>query len=167
MVQFRWIENSGNIGQLMKIPTLWKFFSPLKWILKKRMVDNGIGKHTPTEIYQMTEDDLHTLSNILGSKKYFGGDEPCEDDCAIFGGVAQCVWGMPGSSFERLVNGTDKHSFIQHSRHFLFSIMLCMFFSLANWLILKYSLFRWIKQLEAVLWQNETALLAGLGKLSG
>ncbi|CAL8129963.1 unnamed protein product [Orchesella dallaii] len=110
IVQYRWIENATTIGTLMKIPSIFKLLIPFRSNqIKQKMVDQGIGKHTPTEIYQMTEADLHTVSDALGSKKFFGGEEPCEDDCAIFGGVAQALWGMPGSSFERLCSGELKN----------------------------------------------------------
>ncbi|CAL8068941.1 unnamed protein product [Orchesella dallaii] len=110
LIQYRFIDNVKAVPQLMKIPAMFKLLLPLQsWRLKQRMIDNGIGKHTPTEIYQMTEADLHTVSGVLGSKKFFGGDEPCEDDCAIFGCVAQAVWGLPGSSFERLCHGELKN----------------------------------------------------------
>lgn len=82
------------------------------------MVNNGIGKHVPTEIYEMTEDDLQTLSSVLGNKKFFGGDEPCEDDCAIFGGIAQALWAAPGSPFERLMLGNNQlHKFLNKTNN--------------------------------------------------
>ncbi|ODM88186.1 hypothetical protein Ocin01_18495 [Orchesella cincta] len=110
IVQYRWIENANTISRLMKIPTIFKLLIPFRsHQIKQTMISQGIGKHTPTEIYQMTEADLHTVSALLGSKKFFGGDEPCEDDCAIFGGLSQAVWGMPGSSFEKLCNGELKN----------------------------------------------------------
>jgi hypothetical protein len=106
IIHYRMVENASGITQLIKLPTPFKFLMPLmKWQVKKRLDSNGMGKHTPTEIYQMTEDDLHTVSTLLGNKKFFGGDEPCEDDCGVFGCLAQAVWGAPGSTFERLVNG--------------------------------------------------------------
>jgi len=106
LVYFRMIENIGKVTDLLHIPTAFKLFLPLmRWNIKKRLDSNGIGKHTPTEIYQMTEDDLRTVSSLLGKKKFFGGDDPCEDDCGVFGCVAQAVWALPGSTYERLVNG--------------------------------------------------------------
>ena len=31
-----------------------------------------------------------------GSKKYLMGDQPCEQDCAIFGQLSQLYWQLPG-----------------------------------------------------------------------
>lgn len=113
MVHYRFLDNPSSLPNLMNIPTLFKIiFLPLMGMrIKKRLESNGIGLHTPTEIYQMTEQDLRTVSTLLGNKKFFGGDEPCEDDCAVFGMIGQAVWGLPGSNFERLVNGNSKIKF--------------------------------------------------------
>jgi len=106
-VQYRFMENFAGFSQLFKMPTMVKLVvAPmLRCRIKKRMDSNGMGKHTPTEIYQMTQDDLRTVATLLGKKKFLGGDEPCEDDCGVFGMIAQTVWGFPGSTFERLVHG--------------------------------------------------------------
>jgi hypothetical protein len=49
--------------------------------------------------------DLRSLSIFLGKKKYLLGDEPCEDDAAVFGELAQVLWCMPDSPYERALNG--------------------------------------------------------------
>lgn len=106
MSQYRWIDSTDSVLQITKVTPLFKFAFPYFTYQKRsRMVANGIGLHTPTEIYQITEDHLRTASTILGSKKFFGGDFACEEDCSIFGFVAQAVWALPGSSFEKLVEG--------------------------------------------------------------
>lgn len=101
------MENFSSFSTYVKMPKIINFMptSLVTYMMKKRMDANGIGLHTPTEIYEMTENDLRTVSRLLGTKKFFGGDTPCEDDAAIFGQVAQCVWAAYGSSFERLING--------------------------------------------------------------
>lgn len=88
------------------MPTIFKYTSFLiANQTKSRMEQNGIGMHTPTEINHMTEQDIRTVSTVLGSKKFLGGDVPCEEDCSVFGVLAQVLWAAPGSSFERLING--------------------------------------------------------------
>lgn len=69
----------------------------------------GIGRHSEEQITQIICDDLRALSKYLGSKKFILGEEPCEDDCAIFGELAQALWCMPGSPYEKLVNGTIQY----------------------------------------------------------
>lgn len=92
--------------ELIKLPQIFMLLLPLiKPQVMGKLKQIGIGNHTPEEIYQLTEDDIRSVSLILGNKKYIIGDEPCEDDCAIFGMLGQVVFGAPGSSYERLVNG--------------------------------------------------------------
>lgn len=108
-MQFRFVENSDKLGQLMKVPVWIKFYLPIALFLAKRkMRSQGIGLHTPTEIYDMTGEDFRTVSGLLGERKFFGGEEPCEEDCGIFGFVAQAVWGFPGSPFEKIVKGGER-----------------------------------------------------------
>ncbi|CAL8096534.1 unnamed protein product [Orchesella dallaii] len=65
----------------------------------------GLARHSEDEIVQIISNDLQVLSKLLGNKKFMLGDEPCEDDCAIFGELAQALWCMPGSPYEKLLNG--------------------------------------------------------------
>lgn len=109
MGYYRLVENISNFGQLMKIPlpaigkVLMMPYHKCKTL--KRLEAIGIGLHSRSEIYQITEDSLRALSHILGNKKFICGDEPCEEDAAIFGIVSQNVWAMHGSSYEKLVHG--------------------------------------------------------------
>lgn len=72
--------------------------------MMKRLTALGVTAHTATEIYQITNDDLRAVSKLLGRKKFILGDEACEDDAAIFGVLAECLWGSPGSLMEKLMN---------------------------------------------------------------
>ncbi|KAK7073891.1 hypothetical protein SK128_011751 [Halocaridina rubra] len=71
--------------------------------IKKRSINQGVGVHSPEEIYQMAKKSCGTLSTILGDSPYFGGDQPSTADCAIFGQLAQLMWNAPGSQYEALV----------------------------------------------------------------
>lgn len=89
-------------------PILLKLFMKLyatKLILGYSWIQ-GIARHSEEQVTQIISDDLRALSRILGNKKFLLGDEPCEDDCAIFGELAQALWCMPGSPYDKLVNGT-------------------------------------------------------------
>jgi len=74
------------------------------FILRRRSYAHGIGLHTEKEIVEFIKSDMRTVSQILGNKKYILGDEPCENDCAIFGIMAQFVWGLPGSPYEKFLH---------------------------------------------------------------
>lgn len=40
------------------------------------------------------------------------GDKSTELDCALFGMLAQCVWNMPGSPMEQLINSEKRSLFM-------------------------------------------------------
>ncbi|MBE7636109.1 glutathione S-transferase family protein [Sneathiella sp. P13V-1] len=52
----------------------------------------GIARHTRDEIYQMAEDDLNTLSTILGEGTYFLGDSPTLTDASAYGLLANILY---------------------------------------------------------------------------
>ncbi|ODM91668.1 hypothetical protein Ocin01_15015 [Orchesella cincta] len=76
--------------------------------LKQRMVNQSIGKHTPTEIYQMTEADLHTASAVLGTKNSLVEMSHVRKT-VLFWLCRTSYMGSPGSSFERLCEGELKN----------------------------------------------------------
>jgi len=80
-------------------------FYYMRHILKKRFWDQGIGRHSHEEVTQIMTKKLKTVSTLLGNQKFFGGDEICEDDCGIFAVLAQCLWGLPDSPYEKQMNG--------------------------------------------------------------
>ncbi|KAK6167487.1 hypothetical protein SNE40_021503 [Patella caerulea] len=78
--------------------------SIILWIFERKARSvchaQGQGRHTRTETIQLIEDDLRFISNFIGNKKYFLGDNPTETDCAIFGQLCQFVWQTPDSPME-------------------------------------------------------------------
>lgn len=112
IARYRLIDGVKHFPSLFSSPPIIpKAVLPflLSLYITPKLNDNGIGRHLPSEIYQMTEDDLRTASIVLGDKKYFGGDEqPCEEDSSLFGFIAQVMWGLPESSFEKLLHGEYK-----------------------------------------------------------
>merc|ERR1711915_984186 len=57
----------------------------------KRVRSNGMGVHTAEEIENFGKKDLQTLSEMLGDKEFFFGDEPAMLDLVVFSHVAQLV----------------------------------------------------------------------------
>jgi len=109
-VLYRMIFGLSTFTQVMNIPVpLWVIQLVIGRRWKKYSYAQGIGRHTKEEIYETTTDALRSVSKILGNKKFILGDEPCEDDCAIFGMLAQCIWGLPHSPYEQLSNGELKN----------------------------------------------------------
>merc|ERR1719166_121162 len=57
----------------------------------KRVRSNGMGVHNAEEIEAFGKKDLQTLSEMLGDKEFFFGDEPAMLDLVVFSHVAQLV----------------------------------------------------------------------------
>jgi hypothetical protein len=111
MALYRFIYGSfanfvAIMGSRAPVWRLWLFKTFASLALPGRAKGQGIGLHSQQEVEQLTLDDLKNLSIILGQKKFILGDEPCEDDCAVFGQLSQAMWGTPGSVYERALNGT-------------------------------------------------------------
>lgn len=101
-----WSKGYGPTKVFRLFPDWMMFlFKPImiSWI-KAACWTHGIGRHSEEDIVHMASDDLRAVSRILGNKKFILGDEPCEDDCAIFGELSQAMWCMPGSPYEKLLN---------------------------------------------------------------
>lgn len=59
----------------------------------------GTGRHSYDEVVAIMNESGEALSKILGNKKFILGDEPCEDDAAVFGLLAQGLYSSPGAPF--------------------------------------------------------------------
>merc|ERR1719373_466126 len=57
----------------------------------KKVRSNGMGVHTAEEIENFGKKDLQTLSEMLGEKEFFFGDEPAMLDLVVFSHVGQLV----------------------------------------------------------------------------
>merc|ERR1719499_2728560 len=57
----------------------------------KKVRSNGMGVHTAEEIENFGKKDLQTLSERLGDKEFFFGDEPAMLDLVVYSHVAQLV----------------------------------------------------------------------------
>jgi len=105
MMLERFIVNPKLAFAVMEFPLVVKIVRPIiNSVIVKRAKSQGLGHHSQTELATLMRNDLHALSNYLGEKPYFGGETPCEADCALFGSLAQAMWCLPGTWFERLVH---------------------------------------------------------------
>jgi len=57
----------------------------------KKVKAHGLGVHTAEEIEQFGKNDLLVLSEMLGDKEFFFGDEPAMLDMVVFSHVSQLV----------------------------------------------------------------------------
>ena len=73
-----------------QIALAFKNFQSESYMSKSKI--HGIGRHSMEEFTEFAAQDLKALSNILGDKKFFNGDEPTNIDCAMFGHLVQFVY---------------------------------------------------------------------------
>jgi len=71
--------------------------------IKQGIKYQGLGLHSTSDMHRLVQEDLRTVSSILGKNKFISGNELGEDDCAVFGFLAQALWGIPGSPYEQLI----------------------------------------------------------------
>merc|ERR1719391_1611448 len=57
----------------------------------KKVKAHGLGVHTAEEIEQFGKKDLQALSEMLGDKEFFFGDDPAMLDLVVYSHVAQLV----------------------------------------------------------------------------
>lgn len=57
--------------------------------IKKTLWEHGIGRFTDDEKMQILRENLTSISNYLGDKKYFFGNQPTTIDCVLFGVLSQ------------------------------------------------------------------------------
>lgn len=89
------------------------------YIANRRAVAQGIGLHSKEQIEEFVTKNLRAVSTLLGNKTFILGEKPCQDDCAVFGQLAQAMWGLPNLNYERLVQSKDRtYSFVQNSFHY-------------------------------------------------
>ena len=62
----------------------------------------GIGRHTESEIWEMSFKDLNAISQLLGTKQFLFGSSPTTVDCMLFGHLAQFLFidiGFPQKTY--------------------------------------------------------------------
>jgi len=89
----------------------------------QRSKSQGIGLHSRQDVEKLTVKDLRHLSAMMGSNKFLLGDEPSEYDCSIFGQLSQCMWGLPGSVYEKILNGNSNLKYLTNIIGFIENIL--------------------------------------------
>jgi len=97
IVHSRWI--SEDTWPIIKANFFDSFPFPLKQIaplvarrgVRASLLKQGLGKHSEAEIHQIARHTFQALSDLLGDKPYFMGDQPCSLDAAAYAHLAQCT----------------------------------------------------------------------------
>lgn len=62
-----------------------------KFHVRQQLLHHGIGRHSRAEIYAKAEKDIHTLSVVLGDKKWFGGNYVSKLDLTVLAYLANIL----------------------------------------------------------------------------
>lgn len=86
-------------------PFVWRSvvsrFNAMAWA-------QGTGRHSYDEVVSMTNDSIEAVAKILGNKKFILGSEPCDDDAALFGLLAQGLYSSPDAPFHAIFESNGK-----------------------------------------------------------
>jgi len=104
----RWIDEQG--WKQIKTAFFGKLPLPLRTvvpgIVRKEVIKaakaQGVGRDNRAEVLSITEATLHNLSEFLGSKTYFMGEQPSSLDATAFGSLAQLILMRMDSDFGNL-----------------------------------------------------------------
>lgn len=66
--------------------------SLIRRAVDKKLYAHGIGRHTAEEIAQIGVEEIHAISNVLGTKQFLMGEEPSMVDCWMFGHLTQVLY---------------------------------------------------------------------------
>lgn len=97
VVYARWIDDAG--WPIVRERFFGKLPFPLRSIvpgmvrssIKKTLHGQGLGRHTPDEIYAMGKADIDAMAAILGGKPFVLGDAPTSVDATAYGFLAQLL----------------------------------------------------------------------------
>ncbi|CAL8096749.1 unnamed protein product [Orchesella dallaii] len=82
----------------------WLIFSLIAPQMRSMAWSQGVGRHSEAEIKSIMLNDLRAISAILGQNKFLLGEDPSEDDCSVFAGLASAVFAT-NSPVEQELNG--------------------------------------------------------------
>jgi glutathione S-transferase len=94
----RWVDpNSIKLMKetiLAKAPALIRplILSLARSRVRKQLYQQGMGRHTPDEIYALGISDLDALANLLSSQLFLFGGEPTTYDVIVFAFLANIVF---------------------------------------------------------------------------
>lgn len=78
----------------------------------KQAVGHGLGRHTAEQILNFGREDLKSLSQFLGDKKFFFGNEPHLLDCVAFAHISQFYY-VPFEKFDEWLK-TETPNLVAH-----------------------------------------------------
>jgi glutathionyl-hydroquinone reductase len=107
---WRYVYSEGKgLSDILDMPpsALNAFYQSVNLRMKTNSWAQGVGRHSQDEVIELMKKDLLAVSDFLGEKRYLLGDEPCEEDCSIFGLLVQVIYCAPGCPYEEIVKGKE------------------------------------------------------------
>lgn len=97
LVYSRWIDN--RYWEITKKSFFDHLKGPLRYIIptlvrkktRRDLYNQGVGRHTPLEIYQLGIADLGALSTVLDQQNFFMGDQPSSIDACAYAFLANIL----------------------------------------------------------------------------
>ena len=84
----RWIMNADYVREefFAAIPAPMRkiVFNKIQKDIRRNLYGQGLGRHTPDEIYAFGAADLKAIADYLGDKPFFFGDRPASLDAILF-----------------------------------------------------------------------------------
>ncbi|XP_050691503.1 failed axon connections homolog [Eriocheir sinensis] len=105
LVHWLFVVDKGRaLVREMQLPFIFRFaVRAITSKTKKALWQQGMGRHTSTEIEHTGRQDLAALSAYLGEKDYLMGEKPTEVDCTVFGFLCQVMYCCRGSPYLRML----------------------------------------------------------------
>ncbi|KAK7080727.1 hypothetical protein SK128_021676 [Halocaridina rubra] len=110
------LDKGRSMQEAMKIPFYMLLMKP--FFLRSQqdaLWQQGMGRHTPTEVEEVTIKDLAALSHYLGTNPYLMGNSLCEVDCSMFAFVANILCNYKKSPYYSVVkdNYSNLYDYVQ------------------------------------------------------
>lgn len=97
IVYSRWVDDGGweIMGPMVSrgMPPIVRSIVPgiIRKSVRKALHAQGLGRHSPEEIYTIGKADLTAVSSYLGDKQFMMGDEPRSIDACVYSYLASAL----------------------------------------------------------------------------
>lgn len=103
-VLWLWVWGGPGIEAVLKLGAPRFLVKYLSWNYTRLAWSQGLGRHARADVERWAYEDIHTISVVLDKNKFILGDEPCVEDAAVFGFLAQMMWGcMTTSEYAKVI----------------------------------------------------------------
>jgi glutathione S-transferase len=76
-------DGPASVQKVLRVP--WLLVKYIGYNYKKLAWSQGMGRHDQEVVEAWIHKDIKVIGDILGDNKFLLGEEPCVEDCALFG----------------------------------------------------------------------------------